>query len=349
MKNIHLKKIISSIILIFSLFYISSFSDTNTNHSFKEETSLFSAIDLSSFIKFYGFPHGPIPEYEKRASIIIIPLSKYTFTFKSPNGKFYDCDFTDTIADIKKLLPPGSIFIPPITTWSQDLFKVIVNKGTLEFILSSKIPSYLDSTEDKIRKYINRAFYGHKITKAPFYFEGGDILFDRINGKSYVFTDSTYKNYDVKDTFKADIEINLPFNDYSIHLDEILLFLGSGRVCVADIKENNLTYEEENRFLNLNSMLSKTRETLSALGYSIVNIPVDYSDIRNGTTHLNCIQFKDYHNRSNIIVPRFYNSYHKHFQQVIDIYKREVFYVHPVIDVLAPFNGSLHCITLLIL
>ncbi len=170
-------------------------------------------------------------------------------------------------------------------------------------------------------------------------------MFDRLNGKTYVFTNSAYKEYDVKKTFKTDKQINLPFGDAHLHLDEILLFLGSGRVCVADIKENNLTGEEENRFFNLNGMLSKTRETLSALCYFIIDIPVDYSDVRNGTTHLNCIQFKDHFHLSNIIVPHFDNTNEELFKQVINIYRQEIDKVHIVKDITAPYDGSLHCIT----
>jgi hypothetical protein len=316
-----------------------------TDPAIEEHTGFFSDADLRECIKLFGFVQGPIPEYEKRALIVIIPCDHYIFRFDLPNGTRDSCDVTDTAADIKKVLPPGGIDISSITHWPQDIFKVIINKGTLEFILSSQTPWHLDLTEDNIREYINYFFNGHTITKAPFSFDGGDILFDRFNGKIYVFTDSTHKEHDVKGIFKADKSINLPFEDDSIHLDEILLFFGHGRVVVASIRGYNLTKEEEKRFSHLAVMLSKSRDILSSLGYSIVNIPVDYSDIRNGTTHLNCIQFKDRSNLSNIIVPQFENTNQELFNQVISLYKQEVVSVHIARDVIAPFDGSLHCIT----
>ncbi len=219
-----------SIFLLFIL-AITVSCDTNPDYSTKEQTAIFPYERLREYIRLFGFSQGPIPEYEKRASIIIVPRDHYIFRFELPNGTRDSCDVTDTAADIKKVLPAGGSDISSITHWPQDMFKVIINKGTLEFILSSQTPWHLNLTEEDILEYINYFFDGHRITKAPFYFDGGDILFDRFNGKSYVFTDSTHKEHDVKGTFKADIAINLPFEDDFIHLDEILLFVGHGRVC----------------------------------------------------------------------------------------------------------------------
>ncbi|MBA7532424.1 hypothetical protein ES705_24650 [subsurface metagenome] len=334
-------------LLIFLLFILSITisCDSKTDFATIEQTAIFPEKLLKEYIKSINFVHGPIPEYEKRASIIIVPRDHYIFRFELPNGTRDSCDVTDTASDIKKILPAGGSDISSITHWPQDMFKVIINKGTLEFILSSQTPWHLSLTEEDILEYINYFFDGHRITKAPFYFDGGDILFDRFNGKSYVFTDSTHKEHDVKGTFRADKSINLPFEDDCIHLDEILLFVGHGRVCVASIIGYNLTKEEEKRFSHLSGMLSKSRDILSSLGYSIVNIPVDYSDIRNETTHLNCIQFKDHSNLSNIIVPLFENTNQELFKQVISLYRQEVVNVHLARDVIAPFGGSLHCIT----
>ena len=331
------------------LSFISVSCDIKTDIGINKETVIFPEALLKRYIKFFGFVQGPIPEYEKRASIVIIPCEDYEFRIQLHNGTITRVDVTDTVADIKKVLPAGGADISSITYWPQDMFKIIINKGTLEFVLPSQIPWHLNLTEEDVLKYINYFFNGHRVTKAPFYFDGGDIIFDRMNGRSYVFTDSTYKEQDVKAVFKADIEINLPFEDSFLHLDEILLFSGHSRVCVASIEGNNLTGKEEKHFSDLKAMLSKSRETLTALGYSIVDIPVDYSDVRNGTTYLNCIQFKDHSNLSNIIVPQFENTNQELFRQAIDIYKQEFVKVHLARDVIAPFNGSLHCITHIIL
>ncbi|MFC1563032.1 hypothetical protein ACFL4Z_03175 [candidate division KSB1 bacterium] len=311
----------------------------------KKETGIVPESSLREYIKFFDFANGPIPEYEKRASLIIMPIEGDFIRIRS-NGILNKIDATATAAYIKKVLPQYFAVIPPIRPWPQDMFKTIINKGTLEFVLSSQPATYLDLTEKDIREYINHFFNGHRITKAPFYFEGGNIMFDRLNGRSYVFTDSTYKKHSVKKIFKADKEINLPFSDVHIHLDEMLLFLGNGRVCVAYLVENNLTKQKElKHFSDLEFMLSKSRETLTALGYSIVDIPVDYSDVRNGTTLLNCIQFKDHSKLSNIIVPQFDDTNEELFRQAVDIYRQEVYKVHIIRDVTAPFDGSLHCIT----
>ncbi|MFC1563031.1 hypothetical protein ACFL4Z_03170 [candidate division KSB1 bacterium] len=310
----------------------------------KKEPGIVPESSLREYIKFFDFANGPIPEYEKRAAIVIMPGEGDKIRI-GHNGIINEIDATATAAYIRKVLPEGSFTISPISPWAQDMFKTTINKGTLEFVLSSKPPSFLVSTEEEIREFINCIFNGHRIIKAPFSFEGGGIMFDRLNGKIYVFTDSTHKEHDVKAIFKADKEINLPFADIRIHLDEILIFLGYRKVCIAYIVGNNLTEKEAKHFSNLNRMLSKSRKVLTSLGYSIVDIPVDYSDVRNGTTHLNCIQFKDRSNLSNIIVPHFENTNEELFKQVIDIYRREVDRVHPIRDITAPFDGSLHCIT----
>ncbi len=86
--------------------------DNKTDYGIKEETGLFPEARLKKSIKFYGYARGPIPEYEKRASIVIMP-NKGDSIPVILNGKPLIIDATALSADIINVLPRDCGTISP--------------------------------------------------------------------------------------------------------------------------------------------------------------------------------------------------------------------------------------------
>lgn len=265
--------------------------------------------------------------------------------------------------------------------WAQDLFEVIHSPKGKPIILVSEIHKYYFSPKGKYDSQVNRdnsyisilSSVGMDVQTIPLAFMGGNILVDNFQGKRIIFcgsdilkkTRAVWKAvYDrnisdlqmkklIKRVFNADSVVILGSESVQprlmFHLDQAMLFLPDGNVCVVRIVKsniNNKTSIEEVRDVEL--FLATVRGRLKKLGYRIIDIEMSEQNLVRFQHYINAIPYTDADTgNKKILMPVFPANQSDLDRNLIDknkkVFETMGYQVIQVPTQVNEVNGGIHC------
>lgn len=264
-----------------------------------------------------------------------------------------------------------------IEEWAQDLGEAIKVNGQEKFLkpLSLSLDDNLQATKRvKTRNQsIDQAFGSANVVPASFYFEGGNITYDKTDDGLRVFVgyndiDNTqyyYEKNGVKKTLEEIAKmISNQFGGAEVvimgterqpkeifHLDQSFIILADQQVVLNKIDDETPAAES----------LIIMRKQLENLGYKISNIDLSQSDLTNSFISTNAIPYVDKQTKERkIIFPVFPGEVNGNFdnlaeltpdilqgkgKQTFEIYQKLGYRPVPVRDFSHVLKGNTHCIS----
>lgn len=305
---------------------------------------------LQALVERTGVVDGPIPEYRKRASLVVMP--RVSASVHAFSGRSEIIDNSATIEDIVVALPDDAWLLPPYCLWNQDPFTIVIHNGRLRCVLPSSPPHYSPAVNfDSLSGYLRFLLGDVEILRAPFPFEGGNLRFDEVDGLRFAFGDfSDVDEESVCRVFRVDRAIHLAsdvaLRGAALHLDEFLIFLGNHTAGIVSLSPHDgVTHDEP--FRRLEQDLERARAILGdRLGYTIVDLQTSRADFAASCAFTNCLQFCERDGRHHIMAPDFGNLYEPQtLTRALDVYRNAGAVVHRVRIVTAAYSGGLHCLT----
>jgi hypothetical protein len=310
--------------------------------------------ELRALVERSGVSDGPIPEYRKRASLVVLP--RETATVNVAGGRSVHVDNSAGLDDLTALLPAKAWLLPALCLWNQDPFTAVVRDGGLRCVLPNVTPRYSPNADfETVSSYL-RFFLGDiEITRAPFAFEGGNLRFDVAASERLAFGD--FEGVDqatVCRIFRVDRAVDLgcriSLRGTGLHLDEFVIFLGDHRAGVVQLTAPD-DGTESAALQALEAHLERVRGVLGdVLGYAIVDLPCARADFVASRTYANCLQYTDCGGHRHILVPDYGPLQNQQaLARTLDAYRTSGAIVDQVRIATAAFSGGLHCLTNMIL
>lgn len=190
--------------------------------------------------------------------------------------------------------------------WSQDFGEFIRLRGEGRFLVSDIPHSSMGASHlmAKARRRIAVSIFGEaKVVTAPFIFEGGNLLFDRVDGLLRVFVGENDIRYSSDSLARQGFSMNArsvaqmiskQFGGAEVivlrgrqteqlrHIDQAMVLLRGGVAVLTTINDGT----QEAR------LLEGYGEQLASLGYRILELPHSATDIEQSWMSTNAVPFR---------------------------------------------------------
>ncbi len=264
--------------------------------------------------------------------------------------------------------------------WTQDLFEVIQSPTGNPIILVSDVHKYYYSSKGKYTQTYRDNSYisslssvGIDVQLVPLAFMGGNILVDEFEGEKVIFCggdvfkktrtvwkafyDSNISDSQIKKLIKKIFNANsvVVFSSDSIqprlmfHLDQAMLFLPDGNVCIARIVKSNIKNKSDmDEIRDVEIFLTKVREKLQKIGYQILDIEMSEQNLLHFQHYINAIPYTDaVTGNKKILMPVFLSNQPDLDRKLIDdninTLEAAGYQVIQVPTEVNEINGGIHC------